>query len=131
MKTYFKFAVAFALICAQIQCFANDDAGTKEFKMCLDKADGVTSSMLNCIGDEHKRQDNRLNKAYKKLITAASSDERKLLQDAQRAWIKFRDADCNFQSASEAGGTLGQVIYSGCINDMTTKRAYELEKFSK
>ena len=56
----------------------------------------------------------------------SSPDKRLPLQDVQRLWIKYRDANCGF-AGSATGGTIDQVNGSGCVLDMTQTRAQELE----
>ena len=46
-----------------------DDAGLSEaFSSCMDKSNGVTTTMLECIGSETKAQDARFNTAYKAVM---------------------------------------------------------------
>jgi uncharacterized protein YecT (DUF1311 family) len=52
--------------------------------------------MLNCIAAETSRQDAQLNENYKKLMSNVSEHRKKLLLEAQGAWIRFRDANCSF-----------------------------------
>jgi uncharacterized protein YecT (DUF1311 family) len=57
--------------------FAQDIALTKQFSSCMDQSNGVTINMIECIDAETKRQDARLNKAYKNVMDQLSP-ERKL-----------------------------------------------------
>lgn len=41
----------------------------------------------------------------------------------QRAWITFRDAECDAEYAIEAPGSNAEVMRTGCILDMTLERA--------
>ena len=106
---------------------------SQKFGACMDKSDGVTVNMMDCIDAEIKRQDVRLNKAYKTLMaamTAADStpERKKQLQAAQRAWIKFRDLNCDFYHDPD-GGTIAGVNANSCMMQMTADRAKELENF--
>lgn len=96
----------------------------------MDKSGGVTVDMLDCIGTETKRQDARLNKAYKEVMPQLSPARKKELQDAQRAWIKYRDANCNFY-ADPDGGTIATVNSNDCFMSATASRAKELEGFKE
>ena len=40
--------------------------------------------------------DNLLNLTYRSLIQSLDSQDRKVLRNAQRKWIEFRDAECDF-----------------------------------
>ena len=102
---------------------------SQKFGACMDKSDGVTVNMMDCIDAEIKRQDVRLNKAYKTLMTVELPPERKKqLQAAQRAWIKFRDLNCDFFHDPN-GGTIAGVNANSCMMQMTADRAKELENF--
>ena len=97
------------------------------FANCMDKSGGVTSAMIDCIDAELKHQDAQLNKAYKRLQSAISSERKKQLLAAQRAWIKFRDANCGFYFDPN-GGSIARVNAADCMRTMTEKRAAELVK---
>jgi len=106
---------------------ANDEFYTARFSSCMDQAGGVTVEMLGCIGEELSTQDARLNGAYqKKLRSQLSSDRKKALQSAQRLWIQYRDANCDFYHDPE-GGTLHRVMAADCVLRETAERAKELE----
>ena len=106
---------------------AKDDDLSKEYSDCIDKASqGVTAEMFECNGEELDRQDARLNDVYKKLISKLSPDRKKALLKAQRAWIKFREANCDSWFDPQ-GGTAARMNSSGCLLTMTATRAKELE----
>lgn len=125
-----SFLLSSILCCISQMASARDDGLTKQFSICMDKADGVTADMLDCIGSETKRQDTRLNKAYKEVMAQLSPARNKELQAAQRAWIKFRDANCNFYADPE-GGTMATVSSNDCFMSATASRAKELENFKE
>ena len=126
-----KFLVTGLTLCCLSQTAAADDVGlSKQFSACMDKSGGVTVDMLYCIGAETKRQDARLNKAYKEVMHQLSPARKKELQDAQRAWIKYRDANCNFY-ADPDGGTMATVSSNDCFMSATASRAKELEGFKE
>jgi len=100
---------------------------SKEYSDCMDKAEkGTTADMLQCDGEELDRQDARLNDAYKKLMSKLSHDRKKALLKAQRAWIKFREANCDYWYDPH-GGTAARSNASGCLLTMTAARTKELE----
>lgn len=109
---------------------ADESNLSKQFNGCMDKAGGVTTSMVECIVAETKLQDVRLNKAYKNLTNTLGSTRKKELQDTQRLWIKYRDANCKFYYDPD-GGSIVRVASAGCFMDMTAERANELENFLK
>ena len=96
----------------------------------MEKPDSTTIGMIDCITAENKRQDGRLNIAYKALMAELSSARKTQLLEAQRAWIKFRDANCGFYFDPE-GGTIARVNANLCVMTTTTHRAVELEQFKQ
>jgi len=105
---------------------AADREMTKEYLTCLDKASGVTFEMITCISAETKRQDVRLNENYNKLGSKLSANRKKALLEAQRAWIKFRDANCRFYYDPE-GGSSARVAADECLLNATADRVRELK----
>ena len=59
-----------------------------------------------------------------------SEARQKELRDAQRAWLKFREANCRFY-ADPDGGTIATVNASDCLMSATAARARELEGFKR
>lgn len=119
----FVFCVFLALTAAA-QSSADDEYSAR-YSKCMDASGGVTVNMLNCIADEMVVQDARLNTAYSDARSELSEERREALLAAQRLWINYRDANCNFYAT--AGGTLAQVVSNECFLRETTQRATELE----
>jgi len=109
---------------------AQDNNLSKKFDACMDKSGGVTIDMIDCISAEIERQDVRLNKAYKTLMANQTPERKKQLQEAQRAWIKFRDLNCNFYHDPD-GGSIARVNANSCLMSMTANRAKELENLAQ
>lgn len=107
---------------------ASDSLFTEQFSVCMDKSEGVTSAMLNCIRAETTIQDARLNATYKKLREQLTPERKVELRDVQRIWIQYRDANCSFY-ADPDGGTLATVMSNDCVLQETAARAKELEDF--
>lgn len=102
---------------------------TKSFSACMDTSGGVTSSMLDCIASETRKQDARLNKAYKEAMGQLAPARKKALQDVQRLWLKYRDAQCSFYNDPD-GGSIAVVQASDCFLMATATRALELESLT-
>ncbi len=123
--------IALALAAAMpLVSHAQDSNLTKQFGTCIDKSGGVTMDMIECIGAEIQRQDARLNKAYKALTASLTPERKKQLQEAQRAWIKFRDSNCGFYYDPD-GGSMARVSANDCLMNMTASRAKELESLNQ
>ena len=81
------------------------------------------------MSDELARQDALLNQNYKTLMSKLSAKRKKMLLKAQRAWIKFRDANCGFYSDPE-GGTAAVLGANDCFLQATANRAKELSNLT-
>ena len=108
---------------------ANEALYTAQYSICLDQSEGVTYAMLDCISEELNTQDARLNGAYQKLKASLSAERKQSLLAAQRLWIQYRDANCDFYYDPE-GGTLHRVMANECMLQETAERAKELETLS-
>ncbi len=114
------------LICISQFAAAQDVGLTKQFSGCMDKSNGVTSNMIDCLVAESNRQGARVNKAYKELMDQVSPQRKKQLEIAQGAWITYRDENCKFYYDPE-GGTIATVNANDCFMSATAARAKELE----
>jgi uncharacterized protein YecT (DUF1311 family) len=104
---------------------AKADVTTPEFDACIKKSRGVTSDLTDCVDVEKKRQDEKLNQSYQKLLTSLKPARRAQLVDAQQAWLKYRELNCAFYDDG-SGGTTAGLAANDCIMTMTAKRAAEL-----
>jgi uncharacterized protein YecT (DUF1311 family) len=92
-------------------------------------SDAVTQYEVNqCAHKEYLAADAELNKVYKQLSGKLDEEERALLKNAETAWLKYRDANCEYESAFYRGGTLRPAIYSFCLARMTSERTAELKQ---
>ena len=130
MKTFTTCCASLVLACTALTASAQDAALSPQFTSCMDKSGGITIGMIECIGAETSRQDARLNRVYKKAMGELESPERKKqLQTAQRAWIKFRDANCAYYYDPD-GGSMARVSANQCMLTSTANRAQEIERLS-
>lgn len=109
---------------------AADDHFSTTYSACMDESRGVTMNMLECMGSETEQQDARLNQNYKAAMQALTPTKQTQLRDAQRLWIKFRDAECTLLG-SLTGGTIDSVNSASCFLDMTKKRADDLVRLTE
>jgi uncharacterized protein YecT (DUF1311 family) len=123
-----KWATAALGIALSTEAMAYDIETSRDFDVCMDQSDGVTQSMVECIDAEVRQQDARLNRAYKELMASLSPPRQTQLRDAQRFWIKYRDANCAFYYNPE-GGTIVRIEAGQCLLTTTATRAKELESF--
>ena len=104
---------------------ATENSYSEAYGECMDASNGVTLNMLDCIDSELKRQDARLTQSYKAAMQGLTTEQQRQLRDAQRLWIKFRDADCALLS-DLTGGTIDSLNSASCLLDRTGRRADDL-----
>ncbi len=104
----------------------------------IDCANAVTTVDLNaCAEKEFDSADKDLNAAYKEIMADLTAPDpgneennkrwAEALKVSQRAWVAFRDADCQKLTVFEAGGgtaTTGEIL--GCLTEMTQARTKSL-----
>src|SRR5215217_381010 len=95
---------------------------SKSYVACLEKAGGVTPAIQDCISEELDLQDRRLNAVYQTLMGSVAEKRRALLRDAQRKWIAFRDANCEYYGDPE-GGSAARLASNECVLTLTAERA--------
>src|SRR5580700_9039629 len=101
---------------------------------------GGASSLADCLNTALQANDKRLNAVYSLIMrmfdagavdpmTAFFYDKKKDLVAAERAWVKFRDAQCGAEAtmlgSASASGTV-QVTFD-CLSKMTEERIAYLE----
>jgi uncharacterized protein YecT (DUF1311 family) len=94
-----------------------------------DCPDESQAGLNQCAADAYKKADAALNAAYKQVMARLkdSEDAAKSLVAAQRAWIGYRDAECDFMSSGVEGGSARPMIAAQCLEQLTTQRADELK----
>lgn len=118
---------AFLIIALMGTAAAGESLRTEQFLTCKEKA-RRTPEMRDCVGTEITTQDARLNRAYRKLGAQLTPARKKQLVAAQRLWIQYRDANCDFYLDPD-GGIMAILNSGSCVIDATASRANELEGF--
>jgi uncharacterized protein YecT (DUF1311 family) len=109
----------------------------------LDCKDPVTDAEISeCAAQDWQKADDTLNAVYSKALAKAAKDdadlaetsaelvgEVKALKHAQRAWIAYRDAECDLQGFGARGGTLEPVMVTNCWASMSRARTEDLKTF--
>lgn len=117
------------------KCVAGKDARAcigNAAKLCRAQPGGETTmGMMDCAGRERALWDERLNGAYAALRGKASPTQATALQQAQRAWMAYRDARCGFEATRYEGGSLAGVVAGNCFLQVTAERALELTQQAK
>lgn len=106
-------------------------AGSAQANDC---ANAQTQTQMNvCAGESAKKADAALNATYAQIKTRLEADASKVQQltKAQRAWIAFRDAECDFAGSAAEGGSMQPMIVSACRERMTANRTRDLSAYLK
>ena len=92
------------------------------------QADYSQQGMNMCAGEAFQRADNALNAQWAKVM-AGEGDKKlvDLLLESQRAWLKYRDAQCLAAAADSIGGSIWPMLVSGCKAELTRERTHELK----
>ena len=86
--------------------------------------DARTQQDLNlCASRAFQKADADLNKLYQQLMKDAGAGERAKLRAAQVAWLKFRDAHCEYEAFGNTGGSIYPMVYGFCLAEVTGERA--------
>ena len=122
--------LAIALTAISLSVSAADDGYSATYTSCMDASSGVTMNMLDCMGSETEQHDARLNQNYKAAMQALDKGQQNQLRDAQRLWIKFRDADCALLG-NLTGGSIDRINSASCFLDMTKQRADDIARLTE
>ena len=79
-----------------------------------------------CADKEFKAADAALNRAYNQLSAKLDEGERARLKEVELAWLKYRDAECEFEASFYEGGSMQPLIYSTCLTHVTKTRTAEI-----
>ncbi len=120
-----KMLVSAALLLLPGICLP-DTVLSEQYLDCRDKSGGSIQEILHCIAEENAAQDARLNLAYKTAQKNLPPERGKELQEVQRIWIKYRDANCKFYVDTKAGAPAA-LRTNECVMNATAARATELE----
>jgi uncharacterized protein YecT (DUF1311 family) len=79
---------------------------------------------------DYEKADARMTLLYKKVLkTFTEEASKKLFIEAQRVWIKYKEAHCKSVANGYEGGSIKPMIYSGCLTELTQQRSKQLEEY--
>lgn len=105
-------------------------AGAARAADCANAQDQTT--MNQCAGKDFDAADKKLNDAYKQIESRLKDNaaSKKLLVDAQRAWVAFRDAECKFQGGPiDQAGTVYPMVVANCQTALTNDRLKDFQTY--
>lgn len=65
---------------------------------------------------------------YRALSAALAPGPRDALRRAQRAWVAWRAAACDFEASGVAGGSVAPMVRTRCATRLTEERTVELRR---
>lgn len=80
-----------------------------------------------CANEGYQQADQTLNRIYSAYQKRLQPTQRARLKAAQVAWIRFRDANCAFESSGVEGGSAHTLIYLNCMAATTAERSKALQ----
>ena len=80
-----------------------------------------------CAGRDFTAADAQLNALYKKLVALLDAHERVSLVKAQRAWLAWRDAECDYRTISSEGGSIRPMLIGECDTELTANRIKDIK----
>jgi len=123
MRNYLSITIALLAVGTIIPLAYSHPAG------CTNASDQRT--LNECANNEYKKSDSELNKIYKDIRKRLDQqpDSAKKLVAAQRAWIAFRDAECNFAAANSQDGSAYGMLISVCRDRLTQARIKDFKTY--
>jgi uncharacterized protein YecT (DUF1311 family) len=112
-------------------CLLSLSCGAPALAQECDRSDDSQIGMSICAGADYQAADAELTKTYGELMKRLADDaeDRKLLHAAQRAWIAFRDAECDFSTNDSKNGTIHPMLVMNCFESLTIERTKQLAAY--
>ncbi|MFT4180941.1 MAG: lysozyme inhibitor LprI family protein [Rhizobium sp.] len=122
-----------AILISGSACAQNDPGQPK-----VDCNNAQTQMDMNiCSQRDYDKADRALNEQYKKTraamiatdadLNADQKGAEKALVKAQRAWVDYRDGQCEAEGFEARGGSMEPMLVSGCKATLTKQRTKELK----
>jgi uncharacterized protein YecT (DUF1311 family) len=109
-------------------------AGFTQDRIALDPCANVEQGLelSNCIAGEYQRADAELNTVYRQVMSKLDNEEHKTaLRNAQRAWIEYRDTNCEYETYLFRQGGPSEQHRVVCTTRMSMERTRELQEMLK
>lgn len=127
-KTFLARAIALcSFVVIASSCFAQSTAPAKQNVQDCQQA-ATESAMRICENGRYEAAQRELNSAYQSLLSHLDIGQKEKLRLAQRAWLRYRTANADFQAALFQGGTVSPLIRVATLTQMTNARISELKK---
>jgi len=81
-----------------------------------------TADTLDCIKSHNDDTQAALSATFKAVIESQDQETRSLLSEAQKNWLIYRDAQCDWETGLPAAAPLKRVYELSCLTAMTERR---------
>lgn len=110
---------------------AGPAAADEAYDKCINAFDGTNAAWGECGSDWLKREDGRLNAAWKRIYEGLPARTKADLLEEQRAWNAFKEKSCLFYANGDWGRE-GQVLsFPNCRASVIAERTATLEAYGK
>jgi uncharacterized protein YecT (DUF1311 family) len=122
---------ALMLLAAASPATAQDEAGCEnaiaqqEMNLCAQMDFEAADAVLNVAWRKARAMAKELDAEQPEGLKGAD----KALLTAQRAWIAYRDGQCELAGFEARGGSMEPMLVSGCKAELTWSRTKELQTF--
>lgn len=101
---------------------------SKDYDKCMENKFG-DNQMRECANEEYEKQDKMLNQKYKKIMRALPNDEKVLLKNYQKKWVKTKEINsfCNIPP-NYSLGTMHYLMEAMDRLAFTNERVNQLEQ---
>ncbi|MHB0951799.1 MAG: lysozyme inhibitor LprI family protein [Allorhizobium sp.] len=100
-----------------------------DMNVCSDRDYREADASLNAQWAVTKNVVKEWDESLKSLGLIAKAEQS--LLKSQRAWIQYRDGQCETEEAGVQGGSMAPMVYSSCLADLTRKRTEELKSLAE
>lgn len=99
---------------------------------CLGTLEGQSvAGRRECLGEENRKQDARLNRAYAAAMKRLSPARQDVLRRSQRAWLQLVSTQCELEAGPRTGGTDWTDELAICDLEWRAYRAMLLESVNE
>jgi len=79
--------------------------------------------------DYYQTADKKMTKIYREVMGILKPVDKKLLLEAQRNWVKFKESHCKSVKNGFQEGSIESLIYYTCLLEATEERIKQLQKY--
>ena len=79
--------------------------------------------------DYYKAADKKMALLYKEIMISLSAEDKNLLLEAQRNWVKFKESHCKSVKNGFKKGSIQTLTYYTCLLEATEERIKQLQKY--